>query len=57
VIRVVFATALGWDMRGRPPAKLDWGALHVFRLDPAGKPSVLQLNVALDVTTPEGGAA
>jgi broad specificity phosphatase PhoE len=57
VIRVVFATACGWDMRGRPPAKLDWGALHVFRLDQAGNPSVLRLNVALDATVPGVGAA
>ena len=47
VIRVVFAAALGWDMRGKPPAKLQWDALHLFRLDPAGRPTVLQLNVPL----------
>lgn len=47
VIRVVFATACGWDMLGKPPAKLDWGALQVFSLDRSGKPSVLDLNLAL----------
>jgi len=47
VIRVIFALATGWDMQGRPPAKLDWSALHSFTLDPAGMPSVLQLNIAL----------
>jgi broad specificity phosphatase PhoE len=47
VIRVVVAAALGWDMRGKPPAKLDWNALHVFRLDATGQPTVLQLNVPL----------
>ncbi len=47
VIRVVFAAACGWDMRGRPPAKLDWTALQVFRLDHAGRPSVLSLNLPL----------
>lgn len=48
VIRVVFAAALGWDMRGKAPAKLDWNALHVFRLDPNGQPTVVRLNVPLD---------
>ncbi|MEO8542294.1 MAG: histidine phosphatase family protein [Betaproteobacteria bacterium] len=47
VIRVIFALATGWDMLGRPPAKLDWTALHVFALDADGVPSVRQLNVAL----------
>lgn len=47
VIRVIFALATGWDMLGRPPAKLDWTALHSFTLDAQGMPSVLQLNIAL----------
>ncbi len=47
VIRVIFALATGWDMLGRPPAKLDWRALHSFTLDDDGMPSVLQLNIAL----------
>jgi len=44
VIRAVLAEASGWDLRGKPPAKLDWGAVHLFRLAPDGTPSVLQLN-------------
>ena len=44
VIRVVLAAATGWDMRGEPPAKLDWSAFHLFRLD-RGKPSIERLNV------------
>jgi broad specificity phosphatase PhoE len=47
VIRVIFALATGWDMRGKPPAKLDWTALHGFALEPDGMPRVLQLNIAL----------
>ena len=54
VIRVVFAAALGWDMRGKPPAKLDWNALHLFRLDRVGQPTVLQLNVPLLPRCPDG---
>ena len=51
VIRVVFARAMGWDMLGKPPARLDWNALQVFRLDGAGRPSVDRLNVALPART------
>ena len=48
VIRVVFAAACGWDMRGKPPARLDWRALQVFEIDTSGRPKVLSLNVPLD---------
>lgn len=47
VIRAVFCAASGWDMRGRPPLKLDWNALHMFRLDPVGRPSLYRMNVPL----------
>ena len=47
VIRAVLASATGWDMRGKPPAKLDWNAFHLFRLD-RGKPAVEQLIVTVD---------
>jgi len=45
VIRAILAQASGWDMRAKPPFKLDWGAAHLFALDGGGKPSVLALNV------------
>jgi probable phosphoglycerate mutase len=45
VIRAILAEATGWDMRGKPPAKLDWGAVHLFNLAADGTPRVLQLNV------------
>lgn len=32
VIRAVLASACGWDMLGKPPAKLEWDAVHLFRL-------------------------
>lgn len=51
VMRVVFAWATGWDMLGKPPAKLDWSALQVFRLDAQGVPTVHALNQALPVRT------
>jgi broad specificity phosphatase PhoE len=45
VIRAIFAEASGWDMTGRPPAKLDWHAAQFFTLDQDGKPGIERLNV------------
>jgi broad specificity phosphatase PhoE len=47
VIRVVLATATGWDMLGRPPVKLDWQGVHFFKLAPDGTPNLLRENVPL----------
>lgn len=48
VIRVVFAAATDWDMRGRPDVKLDWNALHVFSLGRDGNPVVHRMNQSLE---------
>ena len=45
VIRAVLADALRWDLRGKPPVRLDWGAVHLFRLSAQGKPEVEELNL------------
>jgi probable phosphoglycerate mutase len=45
VIRAIFAAASGWDMRGKPPARLAWDAVHLFELDDGGTPRVARLNV------------
>ena len=45
VIRAIFASATGWDMRGKPPAKLEWNAVHLFQVRPDGTASVERLNV------------
>jgi probable phosphoglycerate mutase len=45
VIRAILSDAFGWDMLGKPPAKLDWQAVHMFTLDESGMPRVEQLNV------------
>jgi broad specificity phosphatase PhoE len=47
VIRAVFARASGWDMLGKPPARLDWQSAHLFRLDSGGNPIVERLNISL----------
>jgi probable phosphoglycerate mutase len=45
VIRAVLAAATGWDMLGKPPAKLDRAAMQLFEVDAQGKLRVRQLNV------------
>jgi probable phosphoglycerate mutase len=45
VIRAILAAATGWDMRGKPPAKLDWSACHLFRLAADGAPQIERLNL------------
>ena len=47
VIRAVLSLATGWDMRSKPPAKLDWTCAHLFRLDSAGRPTIERLNLPL----------
>ena len=51
VIRALLALATGWTMVGPEPGKLDWTALHVFRLGPDGAPSVIRLNHPLAAAT------
>jgi broad specificity phosphatase PhoE len=45
VIRAILSDAFGWDMLGKPPAKLDWGAVHFFEVSAEGGLTAEQLNV------------
>jgi probable phosphoglycerate mutase len=45
VIRAIYAAASGWDMRGKPPAKLEWDAVHLFRIGAGGTPAIERLNL------------
>jgi probable phosphoglycerate mutase len=45
VIRAVYAAAAGWDLLGKPPTKLAWDAVHVFRLGADGAPAIEILNL------------
>ena len=47
VLRAVLAAATGWDMTGKPPIRLQNGALHRFAVDARGRISVLECNVPL----------
>jgi len=46
-IRALLALALGWDMTGRQPVKLDWRCLHFFLAHGDGKVTLDRPNVAL----------
>lgn len=51
VIHALLALATGWTMVDPAPAKLDWSAVHVFRLEPGGAPNVVRLNRPLAAAT------
>ena len=48
VIRATLALAYGWDMLGKPPARLDWEAAHLFDADENGHVVPVALNIALE---------
>ena len=48
VIRAVLALATGWDMTGKPPARLAWNCAHLFILAADGEPAVERLNLRLE---------
>jgi broad specificity phosphatase PhoE len=47
VIRALLGLATGWDFLGKPPARLDWTAAHLFAIDPAGRPHLERANLPL----------
>lgn len=50
VLRAVYALATGWDMQGPPQHKLRNACAHLFALAPDGTPSVVEMNIRLDVS-------
>ncbi|HXP74782.1 MAG TPA: histidine phosphatase family protein [Stellaceae bacterium] len=56
IIRAILALAAGWTMVDPEPARLDWAAVHVFRLAPGGAPSVVRLNRSLTTATMDARA-
>ncbi|NIA71665.1 histidine phosphatase family protein [Pelagibius litoralis] len=47
VIRAVYALASRWDMREKPPVRLERACAHRFDLAPDGAPQVAMLNIPL----------
>ncbi len=48
VIRALFALATGWDMIAPQRPKLDWSAVHLFRIDAGGAPHCETLNLPME---------
>jgi probable phosphoglycerate mutase len=47
VLRALYALAVDWDMTVKPPEKIHANSAHQFRLDDAGQPRVVRMNLPL----------
>ena len=47
VIRAVYALAVSWDMKSKPPVKMEDGCAQLFSLDQHGMPETLELDLSL----------
>lgn len=47
VQRALYALATGWAMTEKPPTKLRDGRAHLFQLNAAGQPEIVELNIEL----------
>jgi broad specificity phosphatase PhoE len=56
VIRAILSLATGWAMLDPQPVKLEWDAVHVFRLGSGGAPEVARLNRSLAAAATEARA-
>lgn len=57
IIRAALSLATGWSMVGKPPAKMDWQALHLFHAYADGRFEIAALNVSLRDDPQESVAA
>jgi probable phosphoglycerate mutase len=48
IIRAALSLATGWEMVGKPPVRMDWAAVHVFRVDRDGSVAIEAMNVSLE---------
>ena len=55
VLRVLYASAVGWDMRDEPPQPLRDDALHLFDCDVDGGIRLVRLNLPLVVASAKAG--
>lgn len=47
IIRAALSLATGWSMVGKPPVKMNWSSLHLFRAAADGSFEIAELNVSL----------
>ena len=52
IIRAALSLATGWEMVGKPPVRMDWAALHVFKIAPNGAVAIEAMNVSLETQSP-----
>jgi len=48
IIRAALSLATGWNMIGKPPAKMDWASVHEFNVMPDGAVEISRLNISLE---------
>lgn len=48
IIRAMLSLATGWDMVNKPPEKMEWAAVQLFRLTGDGSVAVERLNISLE---------
>lgn len=48
VLRAIYALAVGWDMTGEAPHKMQESCAQLFALDAGGVPTIERLNVSLE---------
>jgi probable phosphoglycerate mutase len=51
IIRAALSLATGWEMVGKPPVRMDWAAVHVFRIAGDGTVAIEAMNVSLEPDT------
>ena len=47
IIRAALSLATGWSMVGKPPVKMDWASVHLFRAHADGTFEIDEMNVSL----------
>lgn len=47
ILRALYAMAVGWDMTGKPPIKLQEDCLHLFAIASDGRPKIDRLNLSM----------
>lgn len=47
IIRAALSLATGWSMVGKPPVKMDWSSVHLFRAGADGSFDIEAMNISL----------
>lgn len=47
IVRAALSLATGWTMIGKPPIRMDWDSLHLFRANAGEALEIVEMNVGL----------